>query len=381
MNDITTAQAVPAAARSVRVGLGERSYDIVIGDGLAARAGELVAQVAPGAKCAILTDANVASQHLDALTAALSQRLAVAGPVIVTPGEASKCFAELERVCGALLDLGLERGDLLITFGGGVVGDLGGFAAAILRRGIRFVQMPTSLLAQVDSSVGGKTGINTAHGKNLIGSFHQPILVIADTGLLASLPERQFRAGYAEVVKYGLLGDAEFFSWLDANREAVFAHGPELGEAIERSCQAKAAIVEEDERETGRRALLNLGHTFGHALEAFAGYSDRLLHGEAIAIGMALAFQFSHELDLCPSQERDRAIAHLRQVGLPVRIGDIPGDMPGSETLLRLIGQDKKVKDGVPAFILVRGIGEAFVEPSVPTDALKDFLARKCDGK
>lgn len=376
---MTANGSAPAAARRrVRVGLGERGYDIVIGEGLAERAGQLISAAAPGARCAIVTDERVARLHLGALTVALEKDCRVAGAVTVPPGEASKCFAELERVCAELLDMGIERGDVLIAFGGGVVGDLGGFAAAILRRGIRFAQMPTTLLAQVDSSVGGKTGINTAHGKNLIGAFHQPVLVIADTGLLASLPERQFRAGYAEVVKYGLLGDAEFFSWLDANRKEIFAQGPALGEAIERSCAAKAAIVEEDERETGRRALLNLGHTFGHALEAFAGYSDRLLHGEAIAIGMALAFEFSHELELCPSQERDRAVAHLREAGLPARIGDIPGEKPDPETLMRLIGQDKKVEAGVPAFILTRGIGDAFVEPAVPMNRLTDFLTRKC---
>ncbi len=372
---------VPAAdgSRRVRVGLDARSYDIVIGTGLLQRAGELGSRAVPGAKCAIVTDETVAGMHLDALCAGLEPALRVAGSVTVPPGEASKCFAELERVCGELLGLGIERGDVIIALGGGVVGDLAGFAAAILRRGVNFIQVPTTLLAQVDSSVGGKTGINTAKGKNLIGCFHQPRLVIADTGTLESLPERQFRAGYAEVVKYALLGDAEFFGWLDINRRDVFAGGAALIEAIETSCRAKAAIVEADEREAGERALLNLGHTFGHALEAFAGYSDRLLHGEAISIGMALAFAFSHELDLCPSQERDRAIAHLTDAGLPVRIADIPGGAPDTQTLMALIAQDKKVKSGVPAFILTRGIGEAFIEPAVPTEQLRDFLTRMCE--
>ncbi len=368
-----------ATPRRLRVGLGARSYDIVIGPGLLARAGALCTEAVGQAKCAILSDDNVAGLHADALCAGLEPEIPVAGTITLPPGEGSKCFAELERICGELLDLGIERGDVVVAFGGGVVGDLAGFAASILRRGVRFVQIPTTLLAQVDSSVGGKTGINMGQGKNLIGAFHQPALVIADTGLLATLPERQFRAGYAEMVKYGLLGDAEFFSWLDTNRKQVFAGGEALIQAVETSCKAKAAIVEEDEQEHGKRALLNLGHTFGHALEAYAGYSDRLLHGEAIAIGMALAFRFSHELGLCPSQESDRAIAHFREVGLPVRIGDIAGEKPDKDALMALIGQDKKVQAGLPAFILVRGIGAAFIEPRVPMAKLEDFLSRMCD--
>jgi 3-dehydroquinate synthase len=379
--DAGTGTATETPARTVRVGLGDRSYDIVIGPGLLARSGALAARAVPNAKGAIITDETVAGLHLDTLIAGLEGQITVAGTVTVPAGEASKSFAELERICGALLDLGVERGDCVLAFGGGVVGDLAGFAAAILRRGVRFIQLPTTLLAQVDSSVGGKTGINMPQGKNLIGAFHQPSLVIADTDVLSTLPERQFCAGYAEVAKYGLLGDAAFFSWLDANARAVFGGGEALVQAIETSCKAKAAIVEADEREAGQRALLNLGHTFGHALEAFAGYSDRLLHGEAIAIGMALAFQFSHELDLCPSQERDRAISHLKESGLPVAISEIPGGTPDKDTLMRLIGQDKKVKAGVPAFILTRGIGKAFIEPAVPMEALENFLARKCDGQ
>ncbi len=375
---VTTAAAVQAEPRTVPVNLGERSYEILIGPGLIERAGALIAARVGTAKCAIVTDETVAGLHLEALRSGLAPAVPVAGALSVAPGEASKGFAELERLCGALLDLGIERGDLVIALGGGVIGDLAAFAAAVLRRGVRVVQVPTTLLAQVDSSVGGKTGINTAQGKNLIGAFHQPSLVLADTATLATLPERQFRAGYAEVVKYGLLGDAEFFSWLDVNRAAVFAGDTPLIEAVERSCRAKAAIVEEDEREAGRRALLNLGHTFGHALEAFAGYSDRLLHGEAVSIGMALAFAFSHELGLCPSQDRDRALAHLAAAGLPVRVADIPGPKPDCDALMRLIGQDKKVRAGLPAFILVRGIGEAFVEPAVPMDHLQDFLNRNC---
>jgi 3-dehydroquinate synthase len=367
-----------AAARIVKVGLGARSYDIVIGPALLTRAGELIQEHAPARKCAIVSDKTVAGLHLQSLMAGLGGHIDVAGTVIVPPGEASKDFTQLERVCGELLDLGVERDDLVIAFGGGVTGDLAGFAAAILRRGVRLIQIPTTLLAQVDSSVGGKTGINTAHGKNLIGAFHQPSLVLADTGILETLPERQFRSGYAEVVKYGLLGDADFFSWLDINRTQVFSQGDALIQAVVTSCKAKAQIVEEDELEMGRRALLNLGHTFGHALEAFAGYSDRLLHGEGVSIGMALAFEFSTELGLCPSQECERAITHLRAAGLPVRISDIPGQTPQTAELMKLIGQDKKVQGGVPVFILARGVGDAFIERGVERGKLEDFLTRKC---
>jgi len=367
--------------RSMRVGLGDRSYDIVIGPGLLNRAGTLIQKHVPAPKCAIISDETVAGLHMDTLIAGLGKHINVAGTVIVPPGEASKCFAQLERVCSVLLDLGVERGDLVIAFGGGVIGDLAGFAAAVLRRGVRFIQIPTTLLAQVDSSVGGKTGINTSHGKNLIGAFHQPGLVLADTDVLTTLPERQFRSGYAEVVKYGLLGDADFFSWLDINHKQVFSLGEALIQAVETSCKAKAQIVEEDEFEKGRRALLNLGHTFGHALEAFAGYSDRLLHGEGVSIGMALAFGFSQELGLCPSQECERAITHLCAAGLPVHISDIPGERPDMVTLMKLISQDKKVQDGTPVFILARSIGDAFIEKNVDSGQLKDFLTRMCDRK
>lgn len=364
--------------RTVRVELGERSYDIVIGPGLLARAGQLAANLFENARCAIVADQTVARLHMDTLRGGLGDSLPVAGEITVPPGEASKCFGELERLSSELLDLGIERGDCVIAFGGGVTGDLAGFAASVLRRGVRFIQIPTTLLAQVDSSVGGKTGINTAQGKNLIGAFHQPSLVLADTSVLTTLPERQLRAGYAEVVKYGLLGDAGFFNWLEASWKEVFSGGDALIQAIETSCKAKAAIVQADEYEAGRRALLNLGHTFGHALEAFAGYSDRLLHGEAISIGMSLAFAFSQELALCSGQDTVRITKHLEAVGLPTRIAQIPGDAPDPDTLLALIGQDKKVQRGVPAFILVNGIGRAFVDRKVPGDKLADFLKRSC---
>lgn len=365
--------------RRVGVGLGARSYDIVIGSGLMAQAGALLAAAAPGARCAVVADANVAALHGPALAEGLGASLV--GSVEVPAGEGAKSFAMLERVCDRLLELGIERGDVVVAFGGGVVGDLAGFAAGILRRGVRLMQVPTTLLAQVDSAVGGKTGINSRHGKNLIGVFHQPCLVVADTAVLDTLPRRQLLAGYAEVVKYGLLGDAAFFSWLDRNWRAVLDdNGAARAHAVEACCRAKAAIVAEDEREQGRRALLNLGHTFGHALEAHAGYCERLLHGEAVAIGMALAFEFSAESGLCPRQECDRAIAHLKEVGLPTAIADMAIEPPSAEGLIARMRQDKKVRHGRPAFILVRGIGRAYIERDIDMDKLKDFLARKCDG-
>lgn len=370
-----------ADTRIVSLKLGARSYDILIGAGLLAQAGALISRRLGAVKCAIVTDENVARHHLETLAGALGTQCPHAGTVTLKPGEATKSFSELAPLCERLLEMGIERGDAVIALGGGVVGDIAGFAASILRRGVSLVQIPTSLLAQVDSSVGGKTGINTPRGKNLIGTFHQPALVITDIDVLASLPERQLRAGYAEVVKYGLLGDVEFFNWLEKSRADIFAGGPERARAIETSCKAKAAIVAEDERESGKRALLNLGHTFGHALEAHAGYSDRLLHGEAISIGMALAFEYSNEIGICTGQDARRAIAHFKAAGLPVEIGQIPGGAPAVEELLALIAQDKKMQGGIPAFILVRGIGEAFVEQAMDMERLADFLTRKCSGK
>ena len=319
-------QATADAVRTVKVPLGERAYDVLIGPGLLARSGEIIAERLAGARCAVVTDENVARHHLPALQAALEQAGLFAGAIVLKPGEATKSFRVLEPLSERLLELGLERGDLVVALGGGVIGDLAGFAAAILRRGVRFVQIPTSLLAQVDSSVGGKTGIDTPQGKNLIGAFHQPSLVIADTATLHTLPPREMRAGYAEVAKYGLLGDAAFFAWLEQNWQAVFAFEPgPLAQAIETSVQAKAGIVARDETEQGERALLNLGHTFGHALEAWCGYSDRLLHGEAIAIGMCLAFRFSEAMGYAAAADGERVAAHFAAVGLPTRIADIPG--------------------------------------------------------
>jgi 3-dehydroquinate synthase len=361
--------------RTVNVPLGDRAYDVLIGPGLLARAGELINARLGAARCAIVTDANVARYHLRTLEAALQKDGRHVGSITLPPGESTKSFRELEPLCERLLELGLERGDLVVALGGGVIGDLAGFAAAILRRGARFVQIPTSLLAQVDSSVGGKTGIDTPQGKNLIGAFHQPGLVLADTDVLRTLPERELHAGYAEVAKYGLLGDAAFFSWLEQNYAAVLALEPApLTHAVETSVKAKAGIVGRDETEQGERALLNLGHTFGHAFEAWCGYSDRLLHGEAIAIGMSIAFRFSAALGYCTEAAADRASAHFRAAGLPTRIAEIPGDKPDIAAMMKLMAQDKKVRHGKLTFILVRDVGEAFIARDVPSETVRAFL-------
>lgn len=366
------------SARRVAVALGDRAYDVMIGPDLIAQSGALIAARLPGAKCGIVTDATVAGHHLAALERGLGSHVKLAGSIVLPAGESTKSFRELGPLCERLLELGLERGDLVVAFGGGVIGDLAGFAAGILRRGVRFVQIPTTLLAQVDSSVGGKTGINTPQGKNLIGVFHQPSLVLADTGALATLAPREMRAGYAEVAKYGLLGDAAFFAWLEENWRDVFAlERRALEHAVETSVKAKAAIVARDEHETGDRALLNLGHTFGHALEAWTGYSSRLLHGEGVAIGMALAFRFSERSGLCPAGTADRVTAHLRAVGLPTSIGDIPGGTADADELMRLMAQDKKVRQGRATFILARQIGEAFITRDVDPAHVRDFLVRE----
>jgi 3-dehydroquinate synthase len=367
----------------VHVALGARSYDIVIGRGLLDSLGARIAALRPGAKAVIVTDDNVARYHLEPAEAALRHAGVASSRVIVPVGEASKSYRVFEQVCEAVIASRIERGDLAIALGGGVIGDLTGFVAAVVRRGLDYVQVPTTLLADVDSSVGGKTAIDSAHGKNLIGAFHQPILVLADTALLDTLPEREFRAGYAELVKYGLLGDADFFAWLEKNWREVFTGGNSSrssarDHAIAESCRAKAAIVARDERETGDRALLNLGHTFGHALEAACGFSDRLLHGEAISAGMALAFEFSaRRQGLLPMAEAKRAIRHLAEVGLPTRLQDIPGPLPSVDQLMELIAQDKKVKRGMLTFILVRGIGSAFIEAGVDAREVRVFLSEK----
>jgi 3-dehydroquinate synthase len=367
----------------VNVALGARSYDIVIGRGVLASLGARIAALRPGAKAVVVTDDNVERYHLEPAEAALRGAGVAAHRVVVPAGEASKSYRVFEQVCEAIIASRIERADLVIALGGGVIGDLAGFAAAVLRRGIDYVQVPTTLLADVDSSVGGKTAIDSAHGKNLIGAFHQPILVLADTALLDTLPEREFRAGYAELVKYGLLGDAAFFAWLESNWRDVFSGGSSSGSfarehAIAIACRAKAAIVARDERETGERALLNLGHTFGHALEAACGFSDRLLHGEAIATGMALAFEFSaRRQGLLPMADAQRVIRHLAEVGLPTRIRDISGAPPAVDQLMDLIAQDKKVKRGTLTFILVRGIGSAFIEAGVDPREVRSFLNEK----
>jgi 3-dehydroquinate synthase len=383
MREGATALAEGQSETIIEVSLPGRSYPIVIGDGLIASAGQRIADALPGARSAVVSDRNVAALYLGPLKASLEQQGLFLGEAVVSPGEASKSFPVLAPLCESLLELGVERGDCVIALGGGVVGDLAGFAASILRRGVRVVQMPTSLLAQVDSSVGGKTGIDTRQGKNLIGTFHQPSLVLADIGTLSTLAPREFRAGYAEVVKYGLIGDAPFFAWLEQNWPEVFSTaGEKRRHAVETSVRAKAEIVAADEREeTGQRALLNLGHTFGHALEAYAGYSDRLLHGEAIAIGMRLAFSFSVELGLCPADDAARVARHFEAVGLPVDIAAIPGGTPTPEELLRLMAQDKKVKGGKLALVLVRGIGQAFVERDVLVPRLTAFLIEECGGR
>ncbi|APE43587.1 3-dehydroquinate synthase [Sulfitobacter alexandrii] len=360
---------------TVNVALPGRSYDVVIGPGLIHEAGALVGPLLRRPRVTVISDETVAGLHLDALRAGLSAAGIAMEALALPPGEGTKSWANLTRCVDWLLDQKVERQDVVIAFGGGVIGDLVGFAAAVLRRGVRFVQIPTSLLAQVDSSVGGKTGINTAHGKNLVGAFHQPSLVLADTGLLETLPPRDFLAGYGEVVKYGLLGDAAFFGWLETQGPALArGDGAARVEAVRRAVQMKADIVIRDETEQGDRALLNLGHTFCHALEAATGYSDRLLHGEGVAIGCALAFELSARLGICPQEDPSRVRAHLREMGMKTDMADIPGQLPGADALLDLMGQDKKVVDGQLRFILARGIGDAFVTAEVPRESVLKLL-------
>ncbi len=359
----------------VHVPLGERAYDIEIGPGLLDAAGTRLRAMFPGRRFGIVTDTEVARTQLPRLLAGLDREGLGHSEIVLPNGEASKSFARLGEVVDFILAARLERGDLIIALGGGVIGDLAGFAAAIARRGMSFIQMPTTLLAQVDSSVGGKTGINSPHGKNLVGAFHQPRLVLADLDALATLPARQFAAGYAEVVKYGLIDDAPFYYWLEANRAAIFAGDLALrSEMVARCCAAKTRFVLADEKETGVRALLNLGHTFGHALEAATGYSDRLLHGEGVAIGMVLAHGFSARLGLAPGQDTGRIAQHLAAAGLPTRLADIPGELAPTDVLMAAIAQDKKVVRGALTFILTRGIGEAFIERNVEATAVRQYL-------
>ena len=361
--------------KTITVGLGDRAYDIHVGAGLLARAGELLKPLAKGV-VPVVTDEHVAALHLQPLLASLKVAGIEARPIVMPPGEVSKSFAGLEKLSGELLDMGIDRKGLIIALGGGVIGDLTGFAAGVLKRGVAFAQIPTTLLSQVDSSVGGKTAINARQGKNLIGLFHQPRIVIADTALLATLPRRELLAGYAEVVKYGALGDADFFNWLEANASKALAGDTDaIIHAVAHSCAMKAEIVARDERETGDRALLNLGHTFGHALEAATGFSGRLVHGEGVAIGMALAFRLSVKLGLAPGQDADRFVRHLKAIGLPAAITDIPGPRASADELVGHMAHDKKVSDGKLTFILLRGLGQAFVTRDVPIAAVKEVLA------
>ncbi len=363
---------------TVRVDLPGRAYDILIGAGLLKEAGQHIATFLRRKRVAIVTDETVAGLHLAALEASLEAAGIAHSALALPAGEATKSWAQFSRTVEWILTEKIERSDLVIALGGGVIGDLVGFAAAVVRRGVRFVQIPTTLLAQVDSSVGGKTGINTSQGKNLVGAFHQPTLVLADTGILATLPPRDFLAGYGEVVKYGLLGDAAFFEWLEINGRAM-ASGDihKRNHAVRRSCEMKAEIVMRDETEQGDRALLNLGHTFCHALEAATGYSTRLLHGEGVAIGCALAFETSARLGLCAQEEPSRLRAHLAAMGMKVDLRDIPGDLPDADALLALMAQDKKVLDGKLRFIMARGIGEAFVTSDVPEKVVRGLLSEE----
>lgn len=370
---------------NVEVALENRAYDIVIGRGVLASLGERVARLRPGVRTAIVTDRTVAKHWLEPTEASLAAAGIPTSRVVVEEGEISKTYAGLEKVSEALIAARIERNDLVIALGGGVVGDLAGFAAAILRRGVDFVQVPSSLLAQVDSSVGGKTGINSPQGKNLLGAFHQPVLVIADTAVLDTLSPRQFRAGYAEVAKYGVLGDEAFFTWLEKNHADILRGGSAREHAIATSCRAKAGVVSRDERETGERALLNLGHTFGHALEAATGFSDRLFHGEGVAIGMTLAAQFSAKLGMIGEADAVRVERHLIEAGLPTRLQDIAGfaqeGLADADALMALMAQDKKVTRGKLTFILLEAVGRAViakdVEPAPVRDFLKDKLALK----
>lgn len=376
---MTDAAARPAAGPTVvPVDLGTRSYDILIGPGLLDGAGPDLARRFPGARYAVVTDETVAGHHLDRLAGSLTEAGLGFSSIVITPGEASKSFGVFESVVDGVLSARLERGDLLIALGGGVIGDLVGFVAGVVRRGMRFVQIPTTLLAQVDSSVGGKTGINTRHGKNLVGVFHQPSLVLADTDALDTLSPRDFRAGYAEVAKYGLIDDAAFFAWLEANWQGVFAGGDARIHAVATSCRAKAHVVKIDETEQGPRALLNLGHTFGHALEAVTGYDGaRLVHGEAVSIGMVLAHDFSVRMNVCSPDDAARMKAHLDAVGLPTRLDQIPGGVGTADDLMAAIYQDKKVKRGRLTFILTRGIGRSFIADDVAPDVVRDFLRER----
>lgn len=371
---ISDAKAKPPIA-SVHVALAGREYDILIGRDLIVNAGEHIAAIAPKASCAIVTDENVAKHYLEPLKTSLDRHNIRHTQIILPPGESTKSIDNFSRVCNEIIAARMERRDFVVALGGGVIGDLAGFAASCVRRGMPFVQIPTTLLSQVDSSVGGKTAINSPHGKNLIGAFYQPSLVLADTGALDTLSDREFRAGYAEVMKYGVIDDPAFFNWLEANWRSVFARGPELTEAIRKSCAAKAAVVARDETEQGDRALLNLGHTFGHALESLTHFdSSKLVHGEGVAIGIACAVRFSTYLGHMQGQDASRVENHLRAVGLPGHIKDVPGWQEDADRILNAMYQDKKVSQGALTFILARAIGQSFIARGVEPHLVRDFL-------
>lgn len=362
-------------AECVSVALQDRSYDILIGRGLMKDAGAEIAKRLPNAKATVITDETVAENYLAPLTESLKSVGIEIDPLVLKPGEKTKNYENMETACDHILKCKLERGDAVIALGGGVIGDLTGFAAGIVRRGMKFIQVPTSLLAQVDSSVGGKTGINTSAGKNLVGVFHQPQLVLVDTDTLDTLSPREMRAGYAEVAKYGLIDRPEFFEWLEKNWQGIFDGGPERIEAIATSCRAKAEVVAADEFEHGTRALLNLGHTFGHALEAATNYdSKRLVHGEGVSIGMVLAHKFSARMNLCSPDDGARVEKHLREVGLPISMNDIDGELPSTDILMEHIAQDKKVSRGELTFILTKGVGKSFVANNVPENEVWRFI-------
>ncbi len=358
----------------VPVALHDRSYRITIGPGVLANASERLSALTKARRIPVVTDQHVAARHLPALIAGLSGFEVI--PIIVSPGEASKSFAELERLIDTLLELEMKRSDVVLALGGGVIGDLTGFAASIVKRGMNFIQVPTTLLAMVDSSVGGKTGINTPRGKNLVGAFHQPLAVWADLDCLSTLPPREMKAGYAEVVKYGLIADPAFYHWCEANAASLLAGDRDaLAHAVAQSCRAKAAIVAADERETGDiRALLNLGHTFGHALEAETGFSSRLLHGEAVGIGMAQALRFSAARGLCPPADAERLTAHLAAIGMMAFPGQAGIAADAAPRLVAHMLHDKKMTDAGLPFILARSIGDAFVAKGVPLDSVTAFL-------
>ena len=357
-------------AQRLRVELGVRGYDIVVGSRLLTQAGALIAAVVRHKRVIVVTDANVARLHLDTLCRSLAAASLAHETIVVPPGEATKDFAHFQKLCEDILALGIERATPIVALGGGVVGDLAGFAAATLLRGLDYIQVPTTLLAQVDSSVGGKTAIDTRLGKNLVGAFHQPILVIADIDTLSTLPRRELLAGYAEVVKYGLIRDRGFYEWLETRAGELLAGNPVLcRDAVLRSCAAKAAVVAADERESGERALLNFGHTFGHALEAATGFGQTLLHGEAVALGMRMAFDLSATLRLCPAESASRVRRHFETAGLRMAVGKLDAD-----DLLALMRKDKKITDGRISLILAHDIGQAFVSRDIAPDILREFL-------